>query len=136
MVDIRSAKINVAPAILIFLWLILMYFSFFRYLVEMVSEKLSSNLECLPSFRLVNYDMYHEVFSRKNFDFHNSIISVSGRREKRMQIFLIFICIMRCFGGNTLIFITLFFRFPFPVDWRDAYRIFLISTNFLSILYF
>ena len=87
MVDSRSAKIKVAPAILIFLWLILMYFSFFRYLVEMVSEKLSSNLECLPSFRLVNYDMYHEVFSQKNFDFHNSLlpISVSGRQEGRLQ---------------------------------------------------
>ena len=45
------------------------------------------------------------------------------------------ICIMRCFHRKTLIFITLFFRFPFPVDWRDACRIFLISTNFLSILY-
>ena len=46
------------------------------------------------------------------------------------------ICIMRCFRGKTLIFITLFFRFPFPVDRSGACRIFLIFINFLSILYF
>ena len=94
-VDSRSAKIKVAPAILIF---------FGQYL-------------CTSLF----FDDFEMQKVQKIYLLTQNAFLLLGSS--------IMICIMRCFDGKTLIFITLFFRFPFPVDCR----IFLISTNFLSI---
>ena len=84
MVDSRSAKIKVAPVFLIFLLVLVSSTCestslFFDDSDVEVSEKLSSNLERLPSFRLVSYDVYHGVFSQKNFDFHHSFFEFRFR---------------------------------------------------------
>ena len=104
MVDSRSAKIKVAPVILIFLLVLVSSTCestslFFDDSYVEVLEKLSSNLERLPSFRLVSYDVYHDVFSQKNFDCHNPIFSnsVSGRQERPLQNILTFIHFLSIF---------------------------------------
>ena len=69
-VDSRNTKIKAVPAILIFwlgAWLLL----------DDWNVEAGRSFECLLSVRLVNFNMYHMVFSQKKKSLHFSI-SVSG----------------------------------------------------------
>ena len=89
-VDSRSAKIKVAPVILIFL---LVLVSLLRFSLMIQMQKF-----------------------QKNYLLTQNAFLLLGSS--------IMMCIMMCFRRKTLIFITLFFRIPFPVDRKGPCRIF------------